>query len=164
MDSHVNDRLARGHARTVHRPGFSGGHNQNLRPAALFRQVFRVGVAGGDGGVSGQQQHGRGLSDDKAAPHHRHPLSVQIAAVVIQKLHAGLCGARGIARALSGEYPGKGSAGDAVHILFGKQGFTGRLLVQRFGQGAQHQKAVDVRSPVDALDGLHQLRLRAVGG
>ena len=43
---------------------------EDIRPAALLRQIRRAAVADGDGGILRQKQQGHGLSHDVAAAHH----------------------------------------------------------------------------------------------
>ena len=127
MNTHINNHLALGNASAVHGPGLSGGHNQHVRLLALLRQIPRVGMADGNGGVPRQQQHCHRFSDHQTPSHHNDLPPIQTAVVVVQNLHARLCGAGRIPRSLSRKHAGQRSAGDAVHILFGAQCLAGRM-------------------------------------
>ena len=112
------------------------GH-QDLRLTALARQVRRPGVADGAGGVAAQQHHGHRLAHHQAPAHHRDPFAPELAAEVVQNFQHGLGGAGGIPRPLAGKDRRQGTAGDAVHVLFGPQRFTYRPLIQMLGQRAE---------------------------
>ena len=65
--------------------GAPDGRHQDIGLAADRRQVRRLRMADRHGGVLVQQQHGDGLADDVAAPHHHGALARDRNPAALQK-------------------------------------------------------------------------------
>ena len=167
VDAHVDDHRALAHHVARDQARAADGQEEEVRAAALRRQIGRAGMAQGHRGVAeftgtGQQQ-GQGLAHDVRTAQHHGLFAAGGQVVAAQKLDD----ARRRARDHAGQVEGKAPhvlGMEAVHVLGridGQQaGGSGKLS----GQGQLQQDAVHVVTAVELGDEGQQGVLRGVGG
>jgi hypothetical protein len=130
----------------ANKPRPSHGRHNNVRFPHGRGQISPTGVAVGDRGVPGEQEHSDGLAEDRASTHDNGMLTCKIDVVLVREPHDPARGARCETRQPEAHRP-EGAHRDFVDVLFRRDGLERRPLIDVRAYGVLKQDAVHVGVP-----------------